>query len=209
MKKMHVTLRAVIVCVATQSPTSSAWADEKPMSASTVPLKTIISTSQQSALKWLWGSDDSKLYAAFGHLRPAFKTHRFTNILMLEADTPLDALTAAGEAYAGRFPADKPIPWKAGVRTKKKWLLVYLGTSSSEPPFWLFESIAITGMNIRVTYKNNESNMGGTNDEVPYLYWVPLGDLPAGGYVLELFDANQKEVTLARRVTVAYEKPNR
>jgi hypothetical protein len=63
------------------------------------------------------------------------------------------------------------------------------------------QSITQQGNTIRFNYL--EPKVGRSADwGSPYLYWVPLGELQAGTYTLEVHDLDRKVTLLTRRVKV-------
>jgi hypothetical protein len=54
-----------------------------------------------------------------------------------------------------------------------------------------------------LTYQRGEAF---TLDQHPYHCIAPLGDLSPGNHVLELFDADARELTLLRRITIKEQK---
>jgi hypothetical protein len=82
------------------------------------------------------------------------------------------------------------------------WLLVYLGIGPSNPTWWTVESVAVGKERIILNYQ--KSNANSANRALHrYCYWIPLGKLDLGTYVLELVDVNKGAVTLMRRVEIA------
>jgi hypothetical protein len=85
------------------------------------------------------------------------------------------------------------------TESKYKVSAVVLGAAGSDPPAWLVDSVERKGDVVRLGYRKREAK---SKDRHPYLFWAPLGELEPGSYALELFDAEKKEVTFLRRVTV-------
>jgi hypothetical protein len=80
--------------------------------------------------------------------------------------------------------------------------VAYLGVAGSEPLEWRVKSAEVQRHVVRLTYTKEGAR---THDLHPYFVWVPLGELKAGTYTLELFEQDLKKVTLSRRVTVPKE----
>jgi hypothetical protein len=105
---------------------------------------------------------------------------------------------------AGRQ-ADTPAPPDPGAPQADLlplWLIAYFGTGPSFPGFGRVQAAEVRGQTVRVTYFRARSNKT-TSDRRHYYLWVPLGRDGAGTDVLELFDADRKQVTLLRHVAVA------
>jgi hypothetical protein len=74
------------------------------------------------------------------------------------------------------------------------WLVAYLGQGASNLPAWSLAAVAINKKVVRVSFKKEKVEGG---DLIPYVYWIPLGDLPRGDYTLELYDVDGKRVALS------------
>jgi hypothetical protein len=61
--------------------------------------------------------------------------------------------------------------------------------------------VEVRGTTVRFTYTKWRA-FGGPTVIYHYFAWAPLGDARAGTYILELYDADRKEVMLMRRVVV-------
>src|SRR5207249_2059004 len=79
------------------------------------------------------------------------------------------------------------------------WLVVYFGITGSEPPAWLVESAEQSGKTIRLNFKPAKRDVT-TEDLHQYFVWVPVGQLDAGTYTLELVDTSVGQMTMMRRV---------
>jgi hypothetical protein len=121
-----------------------------------------------------------------------------SSVFLVRGKDLTEAVRATWEIQTAGARADVPVT--AGRQPSKAphWLVIYFGVSGSSPPQWLVRSVEVRGKTIRVSYNRGKAE---TNDEHPYYLWVPLGQLAAGNYTLELFDADAWEVTLMRRCT--------
>jgi len=98
--------------------------------------------------------------------------------------------------------ADTSVYHDPNSKCKKLWIVANLGVASSVPTKWVVNSVTIHKQTIRVNYTEPEESgrMPSTCDLRQYLLWAPLGELPAGTYTLELYDAEQRRVTVLRSV---------
>ena len=71
--------------------------------------------------------------------------------------------------------------------------------SGSDPEAWVVKGVERSGNKVRVSFFKR---LARTKDLQPYFAWVPLGTLEGGTYTLELFEAGDQEVKLARTVSV-------
>jgi hypothetical protein len=115
-----------------------------------------------------------------------------------------EAVRAASSAMVGFSGGGYPVApkegeWPPPTESRQLWLVAYLGsgpsgTNAAAP----IQSVEREGKAIRLAYRyrGNEHK-----DMMPYIFWVPLGEMEKGTYTLELFDTDKKELTLLRRVT--------
>ena len=91
---------------------------------------------------------------------------------------------------------------KAGADGKAHaWVVLYLGISSSSPPMFSVDSIERIGMQIKINYQTHKPTFQ-TLDNACYYFWIPLGELSAGKYQLQVNSITDNEIVLSRRVTV-------
>jgi hypothetical protein len=132
-------------------------------------------------------------------------TSGLTNVFLVRGKDINEAVRAASSAMVGfsgggGYPvAPKEGEWPPATESRQLWLVAYLGaghsgTNASVP----IQSVEREGKTIRLAYcyRSNQNK-----DMMPYIFWVPLGEMEKGTYTLELFDTDKKEVTLLRRVT--------
>lgn len=82
------------------------------------------------------------------------------------------------------------------------WIVAYVGRDSSSPLHYEFLRVEQTGNRFRVEYRDNRPD-GGSDEYIPYAIWVPVGELEAGKYTLELYEAKAKDVVLSRLIRYA------
>ena len=111
---------------------------------------------------------------------------------------------AAVKASAKSFSvAEEASPSIVGSANETLWVAAYLGSEGSIPPAYRLRDIEVKGKTIRVAYERDESPVRSC-DLRPYMFWVPVGQVEAGIYTLELFDKVAERATLTRpwQVTV-------
>jgi hypothetical protein len=175
-----------------------------------IALDSVHSTSHQKPLKPvshgfnLQGNGEKKYETSYGHfLEEIFKAYHTgaSNVFLVRGDDIGAAISATWEVCVCRRGAERPsAPYEKGAH-KPLWLVAYLGTAGSEPPYWEVRSVERKGRTVRLSFAPSEDG-GRTNDEHQYFYWAPLGELEAGAYTLELYDEQEKAVVLTRRVIV-------
>lgn len=166
-----------------------------------IPLESIYGTSAQNGAKQLNSAFTTKdginrytepYGADLADIRRKTHSHA-SNVLLVRGEDITEAVKAAHPFLAGGFGSEP--------KSKELWMVAYLGMTSSCPPIWLAEYAEVREKTIRLTYYMNDPDTR-THDRFHYFFWVPLGKLQPGTYILELFDAHTKEVTLLRRVRV-------
>jgi hypothetical protein len=163
-------------------------------------LRSIITTSEQDGVQHI----GNVLKADNGYLRQLRQDTKggASNVFLVEAEGINDAVKASFDVFLGSLRAATP----ATVSTTKQkrpihWLAVYLGPGPSTPVWWTVEGATVQGNTVRLTYRQSRPQPA-TEDVHRYYCWVPLGKLAPGAYSVELFDADEKAVTLMRRVKV-------
>jgi hypothetical protein len=162
-----------------------------------IPLASIYTTSLQKELKRLPGE---------------IKVSDPDRIIDRKADVFLVAGADIAAAVAASRPRyltdpknknDKKDDTKIDVVVGKTplWIVAYLGSTGSQPPQWIIESLEIKDKAIRVRYARSKANER-TTDLRPYLYWAPVGMLRPGEYTLELYDADAKKAAVERKCRV-------
>ncbi len=192
----------VLLSVLMLSGVESARSDgrEDQVKAKQVPLKSVYTTSDQQGLSKVRLGEGSKGFQnQFGELYRGSIRIGASNVFLARGHDVTAAVRAAWEVFTHGIPADKPVSADYPPKSDEIWLVAYLGIEGSGPPAYQVQSIEVSGTDIRLTYKHPGA---GTNDLHPYFYWAQVGRLVAGTYKLQLFDADQKQVTLMRRVQV-------
>lgn len=83
----------------------------------------------------------------------------------------------------------------------KHWIVVYLGRAGSSPPAWTIHSVDVQEKTIKIKVTRPKTTFQTLNS-TPYFFWVPLGELKAQKYDLVLFDINDNETEMTRRIVV-------
>jgi hypothetical protein len=175
----------------------------KPEAVRVIPLKDIYSTNRQKGLQRVSKGEDEPYARELLELRRGLRTGA-SNVLLVRGKDFRTAVKASWLAFTGGRTAVRPVVPDEGSKGAPLWLVGYLGISGSSPPDLLVQSAERKGNTIRLSYFRPKDG-ADSRDLHHYLVWVPLGELKAGSYTLELFDANKKEVTLLRRVGVPAE----
>jgi hypothetical protein len=193
---------ALAIAAAGHQGASRSTAEEKPKDAVRIPLERVYTTSAQKNLTRPEFVRDEKADKLYERVRKEVAKTGLTNLFLAGADDLRAALMATDLAFSAAYPGDKPVQEVGSTPAKQYWLVVYLGLSGSEPPRWYLNSVRVQSELIRFHYVNGEREER-TADECVYLYWVPLGKLKAGTYLLEIFDDDTSMSMLGRRVTVS------
>jgi hypothetical protein len=168
-----------------------------------IPLGSIYSTNGQKGLKAVTTRAEERYATDLLHLRREFRSGA-SNVILVRGKDIAEAVNAARFAFTAARSADVPVdPDDPRVTAKGApvWLVAYLGTAGSSPPYLLVQSVERQGKKVRVTFRKAKTTIMSSNLH-RYFVWVPLGKLEAGTYALELIEAGKKEVTLLRRVRI-------
>lgn len=122
------------------------------------------------------------------------------HVFLVRADTIDGAMAESTEVFAGRR-SDREVTGEG--QAGQIWLAAYLGSTRGSPPALYVGSVSVDPGrgSIRFAYRIDPRRYG-TRDSYPYIAWVPLGELPAREYTLELFDATNKQTRLSREQAV-------
>jgi len=174
-----------------------------------LPLRSMYATNGQEELKamnrsFVFEKDGSKTFVEpYGNeLHQMFRYWGpgASNVCLVRGDEIVAAVNATRRVFTGGGPADVPSIPDGERKHDAIWLVAYFGASGSEPPAWVVRSVEQKERTFRVSYVKR---VALTKDLNEYFLWAPLGVLGAGIYTLELFDTEQHQVTLLRRVTVS------
>ncbi|MCI0378339.1 MAG: hypothetical protein L0215_12090 [Gemmataceae bacterium] len=162
-----------------------------------IPIQMVFSTNGQDGLQPPLTGFDASAAAYFSKLmqRPLGAS----NVFLVRANNIESALRATFfVSHAGQS-ADTIATPDDDKKHEGVWLVAYLGVQGSDPPGWLIHSVEQRGNTIRFSYLKR---VALTRDIHCYYFWVSIGELNPGDYVLELFDAEKKCSTLTRLVHV-------
>lgn len=170
-----------------------------------VPLESIYYTFPQKGLKALNKRDvDEKYHLVMQEIYNTAVRMGASSVFLARGDNTSEAVKGAWWVFRMNNSAEEPSPLHSSSKSDQFWLVAYLGSAGSHGE-WLLKSARIGEETIRLVYCQVK---GGAvrDDRHPYIAWVPLGKLEPGSYALELFDADEKQVTLRRRVAIPQRK---
>lgn len=108
-------------------------------------------------------------------------------------------LTAGGLA---KVEGDEPISEKDIASDKDQyWVVLYLGWDWISPAQWYIDSAKVEDGRVQIHISKTKKK-GVSFLKQPYVYWIPIGKLKPGSYVLEVYDENQMRVTLAHKIKI-------
>jgi hypothetical protein len=165
-----------------------------------IPLESIYSTTGQKSLKPVKGHHSEPYSNDLSQIRSGLRSGA-SNIFLVRGNNITQAIAATRRLFVGGGAADVPVLEGVGLEEGPLWLVTYFGSAGSKPSAWQVEPVEQKGKTIRVPFWK-PGRLGSTSDIHAYLVWIPLGELEEGAYTLELFDINQREVILMRRVLV-------
>lgn len=167
-----------------------------------IPLREIYYTLDQPGVKWLLF--DENCPKEMNALNESVRQLGASNLFLARGDNSTAAIKATWEVFCKGQSVAEPVPRLASSRSDQFWLTAFLGSTGSHGA-WLLKSAYIDGKTIRLNYSQEKEEMMFL-DLHPHFVWVPLGKLEPGNYALELFEVNEKRVTLMRRVTIPQRK---
>ncbi len=165
-----------------------------------IPLKEIYTTFDGNRLKHLpsgTAEDWRRIYREY---------NGGANVFLVSGRDIEAAVRATRYALTGASApmGDKPVPPPdsgAPPAPSQLWLVACLGTSGSSPPLWRVSAVELAGSIVRLSYSQRRDGFSSM-DACRYFLWVPLGQPTQGTYSLEMYDADEQQVALLRRVTV-------
>lgn len=164
-----------------------------------IPLKSIYSTSRQEGLISVdQRTADQSLREEVQRLHKRALGMGASNVFLARGNDIRSAASATQLAFSSIEPVNEPVGQE--LKSDTLWLVAYLGVAGSNPPNWEIKSAEVDINRVRLVY-TEEGSVDA--DAYAYFIWVPLGKLDPGTYTLELFDENQREVVLSRRVKVS------
>jgi hypothetical protein len=173
----------------------------------TIPLEEIYTTTAQKGMKWAWHRKD-----AHDNIRELVgKLSRYgnigaSNIFLVRGRDFDEAVRATHRVFYGSMGVDTPVLPEQLSKSKPLWLVAYFGLAQSGPQEWQITSVTVEDRNIRVEFVRadhySEESDPSTGDVTGYLFWIRVGELGLGNYALALFDRDQRESVLMRRVAV-------
>jgi hypothetical protein len=173
------------------------------MTAQKIPLEQVYSTNGQEGLIPVRLGTKAPYDAC---LREMFRHSAgigASNIFLVKGNDITEAITATATVIAGGNGAERPA---RGVpphdEPTKCWLVAYLGMSESKPPAWAVVKVEKEGKTLRLYYYGRQPPGHAPEGKHHYFAWVPVGDLEAGRYDLELIEAGRRSLVLRRKVEV-------
>lgn len=178
-----------------------------------VPLSEVVTTSRQAGMRHV-----KKEFAVQGVNAPesAKTINRLagilnssggaSNLFLVDAEDITDAIRASSNGIVSSHSAQVPASLNGTSAGKGSyWLVANLGVGPGSPDRWIVDEITVSGNTVRLSYQQPEPGIR-TSDMLSYYFWAPLGKLEPGTYQVELYDADEKAVTLMRRVVVEQPK---
>lgn len=129
-------------------------------------------------------------------IHEATTNHGLSNIFMVRGRDIHDALFSTKTAFTTSAGVDGPLLGNEDRPSDHVWVVAFLGSSGTGR--MSFTAVERAGTRNRVSFTFNA--VGGPDDLVPYLLWVPVGKLELANYTLELYDAKAKQIVLTRLV---------
>jgi hypothetical protein len=161
----------------------------------------ICATSDQEGLRHIDESVlDNDLRESGQERLPPLLQMGVSNVFLVRCRDLSTAMTTTGQVLTRGNSLVKPISSSKDSKSDEVWMVAYLGLDA-QGSVYRVESVAVSGRTIRASYRYRHPAVSNSGLQ-PYFYWVPLGRVAPGTYRLELYDADQEEVTLMRRVRV-------
>jgi len=125
-----------------------------------------------------------------------------STILIVRGETLDEAVWETRAILQKGEPADRLSLASEQGKRESAWLCAYIGMAGSDPPQWVVQSVERKDNTIRFVYGKPVDLFVVTRDRECYCYWIPLGQLDSGTYVLEMWNSDRREWTVRRQVEV-------
>ena len=169
-------------------------------------LSAAYSSVKMKGLKALDEAENGVDAKSLAQVEEAAKRVGTNNVFLTEGKDIGAAVFQTRYALGGGSDSGTELHFTAKNKDSQAWAGIYLGNASSSPPYYRIDSAEIDQNVIRVVY-SKPKNFVFSADTVPYLIWLPLGNLKSGKYRLELLDGDRSdELALSRRVEVKRDK---
>jgi hypothetical protein len=123
------------------------------------------------------------------------------NVFLVRGATIQEAVRTTKEALLGGWHVKWPVGYPSGAKQEPSlWPFCNIG-SPGHPPRWRLKSASVVENRVRVVIARIPVQ-GAYPILTRGLIWIPLGPLPEGTYALELYDQDDSEPLLSRRVNV-------
>jgi hypothetical protein len=174
-----------------------------------VPLTKVLTTSRQQGMRHVKeefatkGADAVENAKTIKRLAVILNSSGgASNVFLVNAENIADAIQAGSNVMVSSHSARTPASLNGSHAGKGSyWLVANLGVGAGSPDRWVVDGITVSGNTVRFSYREPKAGIR-TLDMLSYYYWAPLGKLEPGTYQVELYDADEKAVTLIRRVVV-------
>lgn len=182
-------------------------AADKPVS---ISKKEIYTTSAEAGFKKqlvaaFYSKDDKPVYP-YSHDLRVIESGRTgaSNIFLVRGDDIATAVIGTRLVFASGHPADTP-PARdlrsKEIKSKKYWLVVYLGAGFSTPPKWDFVGAKVSKNTVEFSYKACDPIIA-SGDTIQYFYWLPMPQAERGTHELKLIDTDKGRPVLIRYVDI-------
>jgi hypothetical protein len=166
---------------------------------SEIPLSQIFSTSIQQETQ-PFAKIGKTEYELMGKVKSDSERIGASNAYLAYGDTFREVLGATMLPFSGGVSATRPVR-QSDQKSRNAWFIAYFGIAGSSPARWEITSVQRREKSVRVSYRENRG--GGTDDVRPYYFWIPIGEITDGSFLLELFDEKSGESLLIRRVEIS------
>jgi hypothetical protein len=167
-----------------------------------IPIESIFSTATQKGTQRV---DHGQGYEGFRfELRELYRRSSrigASNVFLVRGNEIGAAVKATLRVFDAGVSADQPVSPNLQRTSEQIWCVAFFGLAGSSPAAWQVRSVELRGKELRVVYRDHLDE-AGTDDVHAYSVWIPLGQIAAGTYSLQLFDETRQHISLARAVVV-------
>jgi hypothetical protein len=114
-------------------------------------------------------------------------------------------VAAAGPENAQRSMYERREP--VAHQSDEFWAIVYAGPSRSSPAAFVLDRVEVDHQSVKVSLHRPVASWG-TMDSRPYWFFIPLGRLPEGRFLVDVRDADRGEKVCSTTVTLRYATEN-
>ena len=171
-----------------------------------IPVESIYATAgyavgEQKGLKGIRPRGTTESGVLLAELCAKYRAHS-ANIFLVAEDNITSAVRATRLVLLDRQGIDSPPSVHKGpAQPKDFWLVVHLEDGGNGNRY-LIKSVERKNQVISFIFSERKKSEASLPIAAKHYYWVPLGHLEPGSYILELFNTDKNQADLSRRISI-------